>query len=575
LIRQELATWHSSTCGIAALSFTRVGGEEIRKAVGYELVHPHFVGTIDAFVFRYVVRPFLQKCFPSFSAPRLIPGEWGAEHWGRCSRFQRAIVVNGINLLGCVFIGEENGKAMVAHKPHPAQPLRPIYDPHLTQVKTAKKQVWQRSGCLTHSDAALLASKILEHGTSGSVVNAEIVRRFPLIIVDELQDTGYFLGKTIYRLLGDASARGVLVGDPDQAIYEFNGARPDLFGHFESIEGAVVLPLSNSRRCAPGVATVASCLKDSEGSIGPANGKTGQAFLLRYSNMATDILRIVDAVTKIHNSASIKVIARQSATIQALIGRSAKPLPKLGCTPLNHLHRAVTLFRQGRQVAALAAARAAIDSAIFQHEGVDTAELEDRGIGPTRWKRLAVDCLLCANAKTVTTSLYDWQIEVGEILDTKIVEFGLAESLQFAAGRLKPKKLGEWNCACSDYIPQVCTRAVVTPRVPINTVHGVKGETHDVTIFVCPDTTRADRCPSVVWWSADEQIREERRIAYVAMTRTQGDLIVCVSEACYHRLCTSRKAFVENFECMSVDEYVTMSNRDRPEGGHVAVADKL
>ena len=83
LIRQELETWDTSTAGIAALSFTRVGGDEIRRALGRELGHPHFVGTIDAFLFRYVVRPFLRRCFAGFADPRLIPGDWGAEHWMR------------------------------------------------------------------------------------------------------------------------------------------------------------------------------------------------------------------------------------------------------------------------------------------------------------------------------------------------------------------------------------------------------------------------------------------------------------------------------------------------------------
>jgi antirestriction protein ArdC len=66
VIRQEITSWQTMTGGIAALSFTRVGGEEIRSAVGYELVHPHFVGTIDAFLFRYVVRPFFALCTPGF-----------------------------------------------------------------------------------------------------------------------------------------------------------------------------------------------------------------------------------------------------------------------------------------------------------------------------------------------------------------------------------------------------------------------------------------------------------------------------------------------------------------------------
>ena len=89
----------------------------------------------------------------------------------------------------------------------------------------------------------------------------------------------------------------------------------------------------------------------------------------------------------------------------------------------------------------------------------------------------------------------------------------------------------------------------------VQTVHGVKGETHDVTLFVCPPSNEA-RCPSVVWWSTDEIHREEKRIAFVAMTRSRRDLIVCVTEECYDRLKKHRKEFVESFHSMKVDEFI-------------------
>lgn len=508
-----------------------------------------------------MVRPFLRRCFPILAAPRLIPGEWGAEHWVKYGRNLNATVgIKGINLFGCVFIDEKNGKAVVAHKPHPAQPLCPLEDPDLAQVKTAKKQMWQRSGFLTHSDAAFWASKILGHRTLGFLVRAELIRRFPLIIVDELQDTGYFLGKSIQLLLDDPAARGVLVGDPDQAIFEFNGARPDLFNHFELIEGAVMLPLASSLRCGPSIAAVASHLKDSGGNIGPAHCKTGQTFLVRYEDMASDIPRIVDAVTTAQKGASIKVIARQTSTKIALNGRSAKTVPKLGCPPLTHMHRAVALFRQGRQVAALAAVRAALELVIFQHEGVGDSELKNSGIEPTRWKRLALDCLLRATGGAATGSLYDWQDRVGQILDAEIRLSALCK--QHVSGKLKtrrkkePKKTDCGIDPCSSYLPESGPVKHGLLIIPVQTVHGVKGETHDVTIFVCPDK-QAKYCPSIVWWSADEKNCEEKRIAYVAMTRSQGDLILCVSDNCYQRLCISRKPFVEDFRCMTVDEYVT------------------
>lgn len=557
LIRQELDKWPTKTSGIAALSFTRVGGEEIRKSVGHELGHPHFVGTIDAFLFRYVLRPFLQRCFPSLAAPRLIPGEWEAEHWSRHSRSLKASVGKGINLVECVFINEENGNAVIAHKPHPTQPIRPLNDSERSQVMDAKKKLWCQSGRLTHSDVAFLATKILEHKTLGALIRAELVRRFPLIIVDELQDTGYFLGKSIRQLLNKPPARGVLVGDPDQAIYEFTGAHPNLFHRFDSIESAVSLPLSNSRRCPISVATAASHLKNSEGRIGTANCNSGLAFLVRYSDMSTDIPRLINSLASARNSAYLKVIARQTATVESLIGKSANPVPKLGCPPITHLHRAVVMFRQNRQVAALANARAAIELVAFQYEGVEDSKLIENSIDPNQWKQLAIDCLLRANAEPDTGSLYDWQTQVGRIIDERLGKFAFSPSFQFTLGKLKPQKRGEdWDNACNVYLPQLGTSATRRPDVPVQTVHGVKGETHDVTIFVCPQPRRDNHCPSTIWWSENEEAKEEKRIAYVAMTRTRGDLVVCVSDACYQRLCQKRPEFVKSFECLTVDQYL-------------------
>lgn len=165
VIRRELSTWLDDIKGIAGLSFTRVGGDEIRKAAGRELGHPHFVGTIDAFLFRYVIRPHLRQVFKWFAEPRIVAGEWGAENWGKYAEGGSSTVGTGINLFGCVYIGEEQGNAVVAYKSHPAQPLKVLLGPERDKVKEGKIRIWKKCGLLTHSDAALWASRILEHET--------------------------------------------------------------------------------------------------------------------------------------------------------------------------------------------------------------------------------------------------------------------------------------------------------------------------------------------------------------------------------------------------------------------------
>ncbi len=556
VIRKELDTWPARTSGIAALSFTRVAGNEIRKAMGHDLGHPHFVGTIDAFLFRYVIRPHLRRVFTWFADPRLVVGEWGAEHWARCASNQSTTVGKGINLFGCVYIGEENGAEVIAYKSGPTLPLQRLTGYDLRQVIEEKRKIWAHRGLLTHSDAAFWATKVLEDRTFGPVVRVEIIRRFPFLIVDELQDTGYFLGKSIRLLMEETTSSGFLVGDPDQAIFEFTGTRPDLFNTFETIAGAARLTLARSRRCAAAVAAAAAHVKDSGGAIEPAEERVGRALLVRYSNMVLDVPKVVDAVRSTRTTTLLKVIARATSTVEDLTGRRAGNTPSLHCPPLTHLHRAVVAFRRSRNVSALAAARAALERAVFQHEGVDDEELAAASIDPGDWKALAVRCLLKADAIATSGTSFDWHTEVGGMLDGEITDFGLSPGLAFVAGRLKPKKHRGWDKPCANFLPQSMADGRALAGVPIHTVHGVKGETHDVTVFVCPKTSNAARCPSAVWWSTDDEDREERRIAYVAMTRSRGDLIMCVSDACYQRLAVAHPEFVASFECMTVAECV-------------------
>jgi DNA helicase II / ATP-dependent DNA helicase PcrA len=562
LICQELARRTSRSSGIAALSFTRVGGDEIRKALGHELGHPHYVGTIDAFLFRYVVRPYLNKVCKKIDQVRLIPAEWSPNYWAKgpigvniqC-RGRGDQKARNYNLLTLCFVGENDGQPVIATRSGYSRALEKVEENDRKVLMYGKVAMWEKCGWLTHSDAAFLAYKLLGDVNYGSSIRAEIIQRFSFMAVDELQDTGYYLGKSIQLLLCDSAVRAVLVGDPDQAIFEFNGARPELFNDFEALPGAASLPLAGSKRCPVDVIAVASHVKESAGEIRPDKEKTGRAVLVRFTDLVPDVIRMTKAIRNNQPNANIKIVTRTNNTVSELIGREAKSLPKLGSPALFHMQRAVVAFRQGRQAAALAGSRAALDFVVFKHEGVDDEELGTNNIDPDGWKELAVRCLLKANAIAESGSLLDWQRAAGEIIDFEIDSFDLEPRMGIHAGKLKPQKRPKWDAPSSDYLPQAGDYDPELFGVSVKTVHQVKGETHDVTILVCPPTGET-RCPSFVWWSSEEKHREERRIAYVALTRSQGDLIMCVSEKCYERLCNERQAFIESFQCMTMFAFI-------------------
>ncbi len=563
LIRRELQRWPRNGSGIAALSFTRVGGEEICKAVGYDLDHPHFVGTIDAFVFRHVVRPFLQRSRPGHAPPRLIPAEWSPSSWtnrpGGSAWVHRGTggkKAKTYNLFDVCFVGSDATGLILAHPRRFQSGLEPVASADRNGLLDAKRRMWQRLGWVTHSDAAFIASQLLAHATHGTPIRRALLRRFPLLIVDELQDTGYFLGECIRTMLSAPSAQGVLVGDPRQAIYEFNGARPDLFDTFKAVCGASELPLAGSRRCPTTVTACANHLADPPESFESATGHAGRAFLVRYGDMVTDVKRLVGTICSARPAAMIKVIARHSRTVEELTSRRAQEAKSLYCPALHHLYRGVRAFRQGQNQRALAGTRAALELALFSHEGTTDEQIQEMGIDVRDWKALAVRCLLACDALPASLSLYDWQSCVGTIVDAQVASFGLRVSIPYQSGSLKPQKRNDWARPVSDFLPTGTACATVGANVPVQTVHAVKGETHDMTIVVCPPKDRNRPSPTDIWWTVDEGNREERRVGYVAMTRTRSDLVLCVSDACYQRLREEQATFVGTFQCVTVDECI-------------------
>lgn len=345
-----------------------------------------------------------------------------------------------------------------------------------------------------------------------------------------------------------SSARGVLVGDPDQAIFEFNGARPDLFDGFAAIPGAISLCLAQSLRCPSAIAAAANHLKDSSGQFVSARDQAGRAYMVRYKNFPGDIRKLVDEIRSEDRSSLIKVVARHNATVDAIVGRGAKQAPSLHCPSLTHIQRAVVRFRQGRNVAALAAAQAAIDRAVFGHEGATDQALADASIAPQDWRRLAARCLLRANDIADSGTCFEWQMKAGEILEKELGQFNLAPNLAVTKGKLKPQQRKGWQMSAATFLPSNSPEPHKrNAKITAYTVHGVKGETHDVTVYVCPPTGNDSQYPSTEWWSDKDNDREERRIAYVAMTRTQRDLVLCVSEDCYQRLLKKHPHFVNSF----------------------------
>jgi len=94
-------------------------------------------------------------------------------------------------------------------------------------------------GYANQSDANYFAMKILEKYPQ---IAKAIAIRFPYLIVDEAQDTSDIQMKIIDLLIENGLSEVMLVGDPDQAIFEWNDAKPELLNQkFSEWENSIVL----------------------------------------------------------------------------------------------------------------------------------------------------------------------------------------------------------------------------------------------------------------------------------------------------------------------------------------------
>ena len=239
------ADWPHRFGGLALLSFTNIAIREFRTAtidMGRRglLSDPNYVGTFDAFVERFIIGPFGHLIAGTEKRPKLFAGP-------RPGDFRDATLKVWMD-------GKGNTK-----RPVPAWEIVPYLDGETPRFRTStsfgsKPLVMPKDnavgrllsrGFYTHAQRVFWASRLLSHRPRIAEV---LARRFPEIIVDEAQDTNEWL-LVLLKLLRSKGSKIVLVGDPDQCIYEFSMADADSLPKLREEWGIPEKPLTRSFRC--------------------------------------------------------------------------------------------------------------------------------------------------------------------------------------------------------------------------------------------------------------------------------------------------------------------------------------
>lgn len=248
--------WPYRTKGICVLSHTNVAGEQIQARLGRTVVgqrllgYPHFIDTIHGFVNRFLALPWL------YSQGHPVQ-----------------IIDDDIALARRWFTVPQATRAGLQQNRHDRQLLR-IAD---TDFGVGDVR-WGRGGVLgtgTSTYQALVAAcrQSIEEGlhcydemfvwanallTARQDVPTWLAQRFPLILLDEMQDTSDQQSALLSAVFPRTSDDIVVqrVGDPNQAIFDRTDDQAGTIDPFPDAAQHIIIP--NSYRFGQGIAALAS-----------------------------------------------------------------------------------------------------------------------------------------------------------------------------------------------------------------------------------------------------------------------------------------------------------------------------
>ena len=142
--------------------------------------------------------------------------------------------------------------------PHIDTSHNPVYT-QLVRIYTAYEAACQRAGVIDFAELLLRTLELLRDNDS---LLEHYQNRFKHILVDEFQDTNT-IQYALIRLLAGAKNRVFIVGDDDQAIYAWRGARVENIHRFQrEFKQAQVIRLEQNYRSTTTILSAANALID-------------------------------------------------------------------------------------------------------------------------------------------------------------------------------------------------------------------------------------------------------------------------------------------------------------------------
>jgi ATP-dependent DNA helicase Rep/DNA helicase-2/ATP-dependent DNA helicase PcrA len=142
-----------------------------------------------------------------------------------------------------------------------------------TTVVEAYEGLLLQNGVIDFDGLVLVGLELVENH---EWVRRSIKSKYPVIVIDEYQDLGLPLHRMVTALMSKAGVRIIAVGDPDQSIYGFTGAKPSLLRTLEKFPHVEAIRLKLNYRCADRIIKASQTLLTDPGDFESHDGRQGE-----------------------------------------------------------------------------------------------------------------------------------------------------------------------------------------------------------------------------------------------------------------------------------------------------------
>ncbi|HCU74576.1 MAG TPA: ATP-dependent helicase, partial [Acinetobacter baumannii] len=395
----------------------------------------------------------------------------------------------------------------------------------INDIYKAKNQCLN-AGFLTHKDIEYLAEAILTQFSNTKLYASNLSKKFPLIIVDECQDLS-FEQLNILKAMMQNGTKLHFIGDLNQSIYDFRDVDPNDIINFITDNGFREIQLTKNFRSCQKIVNIAINIMKSGSIEADFTSPKQSCFVLQYKDSPSEVIAHFNELTKQYSNRVLVARGHQTLNQLSVVENTPKlPAEFLLSSILNFDETNYNSINQSLiEFSEYIKNNVELETKSSDYNCPQTVESE------LDWKLFlynSIQYLLKNDLKLVSCSWTNWCKKVNAvIINLYKQEFVLPEIyevLEKSNFKIRSPS-GKATSCISNYHRKNHSLDIKFRK---STIHGVKGETHEVTMLISNPTRSGD---GTHWshWIKDSK-SEAARFAYVASSRPKHILVWCVKK---------------------------------------------